>query len=235
MPNSTTNPPTFIEPPPPPPRAGLGCFGKSILAFILLALLLVVGIYFFVSRGLIASDPVQIPVQELPPEALSEVQHRVVQFQNGAATTQVPEPTVAPEATAAPDVTPTPAPPPDGRQLVLSAAEINGLIAANRKARGHASVSISGQTANIQISIPSDKVPTFPPGYLNGTFTITTNGPTEISGLQVSQIRANGYPIPSSILSMSYRGETLLSYALSGAAPYNVSTAEIRDGAVILR
>ena len=211
----------------------MGCVGKSVLAFIFLALLLVVGIYFFVSHGLVASEPVQIPVHELPPAALSQVQERITQFQNYAAPTPSPEPTIAPVATT--EQTPTPTPPPDARQLVLTAAEINGLIAANRKARGHASVSISGETANIQISIPSNKVPTFPPGYLNGTFTITTEGPTPINALRVSQIRANGYPLPSSILSMSYRGQSILSYALSGAAPYNVSTAEIRDGNVILR
>ena len=33
---------------------------------------------------------------------------------------------------------------------------------------------------------------------------------------------------------MSYRGQSILSYALGGLAPYNVSTAEIRDGNVIL-
>ena len=39
--------------------------------------------------------------------------------------------------------------------------------------------------------------------------------------------------MPSGALSMSYRGHSILSYAMDAAAPYNVSTAEIRDGAVI--
>ena len=85
-----------------------------------------------------------------------------------------------------------------------------------------------------RVSISSDKVPGFPRGYLNGSFTITTNGPTPISALQVSKIQANGFPVPSGVLSMSYRGQSILSYAMDAAAPYNVSTAEIRDGAVIL-
>jgi hypothetical protein len=136
----------------------------------------------------------------------------------------------------APDETPLPVPvtPAPGRELVLTADEINGLISANQKSRGHAHVSLSGNTAQVQISISSDKVPDFPPGYLNGSFSITTNGPTPISALQVSKIRANGLPVPSGVLSMSYRGRSILSYAMEAAAPYNVSTAEIRDGAVIL-
>ena len=67
-----------------------------------------------------------------------------------------------------------------------------------------------------------------------GRFTITTNGPTPISALQVSRIQANGFPVPSGVLSMSYRGQSILGLAMDAAAPYNVSTAEIRDGAVIL-
>ena len=86
----------------------------------------------------------------------------------------------------------------------------------------------------MQISVPSDKVPNFPRGYLNGSFAITTDGPTPISALQVSKIQANGIPVPSSVLSMSYRGNSLLGYALEEVAPYNVSTAEVRDGSVYL-
>jgi hypothetical protein len=77
-------------------------------------------------------------------------------------------------------------------------------------------------------------VPGFPKGYLNGTFRITTNGPTAVNALQVSKIQANGFPVPSSVLSMSYRGQSILGIAMQAAAPYHVSTAEIRDGAVIL-
>jgi hypothetical protein len=199
------------------------------LAFLLFA----VATYLIYSRG---SKPIALPVKELPAAELANVEERVDQFETmPPAPPPSPIPTAAP-TTATPDLTPAPGPATSApqRQLVLTADEINGLISANRKSRGHAYVSLSGNTAHVQISISSDKVPGFPRGYLNGSFTITTNGPTPLGALRASKIQANGLPMPSSVLTMSYRGRPILSYAMDAAAPYNVSTVEIRDGAVIL-
>ena len=212
----------------------MGCSAKGCLVLVVVGVLtfLLFGVasYLLYSRG---SKPVALPVEELPPAELASVQQRVDQFE---AMPPAPPPSPIPTAQASADETPTavPATPAPERQLVLTADEINGLISANGKSRGHAYVSLSGNTAHVQISISSDKVPGFPPGYLNGSFTITTNGPTPISALQVSKMQANGLPVPSGVLSMSYGGRSILSYAMDAAAPYNVSTAEIRDGAVIL-
>ena len=212
----------------------MGCFAKGCLVLVVVGILtfLLFGVasYFLYSRG---SKPATLPVEELPPAELTNVQQRIDQFE---AMPPAPPPSPIPTAQAAADETPTAAPatPAPERQLVLTADEINGLISANGKSRGHAYVSLSGNTAHVQVSISSDKVPGFPPGYLNGSFTITTKGPTPISALQVSKIQANGLPVPSGVLSMSYGGRSILSYAMEAAAPYNVSTAEIRDGAVIL-
>ena len=234
MPTDSTNP-TWLEAPP-PKKSGTGCAGKGCLflaAFALLTLVLIgLGSYLLFSGG---SKPTQLPIEELPPAQLAEVQQRVDQFESTP-----PTPSYTPTATAAPDATSEatpepPAPTPEGRQLTLSGSEINGLISANPKSRGHAYVSVSGNTATVQMSIASEKVPGFPKGYLNGSFNITTDGPTPITGLQVSKIQANGFPVPSGILSMSVGGKSIMGYALEGAAPYNVSTAEIRDGVVILR
>lgn len=231
MPANSTNP-SWIEPPP-PKRGGLGCFAKSCLVIVAVGLLAILlftfGSYFFFSRGLISSKPVALPIEELSPEALSGVRQRIEEFKSSP-----PSPAPTPVEPVAPGETPA-QPSPTPRQLVVTAAEINGLIAANSKSRGHASVSISGNTATVQISIPSEKVPGFPSGYLNGAFSITTDGPTPISALQVSKIQANGWPVPSGVLSMTYRGRSILGYALDASAPYHVSTAEIRDGAVYIQ
>ncbi len=229
MATDSTNP-SWIEPPP-EKRGGLGCFGKSCLALAAIALLflLVLGIgsYSFFARG---SKPTPLPIEELPPKALSDVQQRVEEFRAPPPLPLPPPAAVEPGGTPAP----TPVPQKPEKELVVSAAEINGMISANPKSRGHAYVSLNGHTATVQISVPSDKVPNFPRGYLNGSFAITTDGPTTISALQVSKIEANGIPVPSSILSMGYRGKSILGYALEAIAPYNVSTAEVRDGNVYL-
>ena len=231
----STNP-NWIDPPP-PKKSGLGCTGKGCLFLVAFAVLtvLVIGLgsYLLYSGG---SQPTELPVEELPSAQLSEVQRRVDQFESAPPVpsyTPVATPTPATTAEASPE---SPTPPPDtGRQLVLSGSDINGLISANPKSRGHAYVSISGNTARVQLSIPSEKVPGFPKGYLNGSFVIKTDGPTPITALQVSKIEANGFPVPTGILSMSVGGKSIMGYALEEAAPYNVSTAEIRDGVVILR
>ena len=231
MPNN----PTWIEPPP-QKKSGLGCFAKGCLglvAVVLLTILLLgVGSYFLFSRGLVTSRPTPLPVEELSPDALANVHERVAQFKS-----TLPASAPSPVEPATPGETPVPLPPtpvPE-RQLVVTASEINGLISANKKSRGHAFVTLSGNTATVQVSIPSDKVPGLPPGYLNGNFSITTAGPTPITELRVSKIEANGWPVPSGVLSMSYRGRSFGGYALEAIAPYHVSTVEVRDGKVIAR
>lgn len=229
MPTDSTRP-TWIEPPP-QKSGGMGCFGKGCLTLVVI-FLIVAGCLFLIVRAFTNAKPVALPIEELAPQTLADVRQRVDQFE---ATPPVAIPVATPTASVAPNQTPPPAstPPPE-RELRMSAAEINGLISANPKSRGHAYVSLNGNTANVQISLSPGKVPGFPKGYLNGNFTITTEGPTPLSALRVSKIQANGVPVPSGVLSMSYRGQSILGIALDAAAPYNVSSAEIRDGTVIL-
>jgi len=165
---------------------------------------------------------------------LADLHDRIDQFR-----TTVPSYTPAPTPAMNPEESPTPTPAtaeatPE-RQLVMTADEINGLISSNRKSRGHASVGLSGNKATVQLSIPTDKMRGLPAGYLNGSFVITTDGPTPLTALHVTKIQAGGYPVPSNVLSTTYGGNSVLGLALDAAAPYNVSTVEIRNGTVILR
>ncbi len=230
MPTGSANP-NWIEAPP-RKKSGLGCAGKGCLFLVgfgvLTILVFVLGTYLLLSSG---SKPTKLPIEDLPPAKLNEVQQRVDQFEEAPA---VPSYTPPPSSagTSAPEE--TPAATSSERQLSLTAGEINGLISANPKSRGHSYVTLNGNAATVQMSISSDKVPGFPKGYLNGSFVITTNGPTPINELQVSKVQANGIPIPSRVLYMTYRGQSILGIAMEAAAPYHVTTAEIRDGAVVL-
>jgi len=235
MPTNPTNP-TWIEPP--PKNEGMGCAGKGCLALAIATALVVVflfvGSYFFVSRGLVSKKPAEMPVKELSSQELADVHDRIDHFR-----ATVPSYTPTPGPAANPEESPTPTAAaetttPD-RQLVVTADEINGLISANPKSRGHAFVSLSGNKATVQVSIPTDKMRGFPQGYVNGSFVITTDGPTPLTALKVSKIQTNGYPVPSNVLSTTYRGNSVLGLALDAAAPYNVNTVEISNGSVILR
>jgi len=233
MPSNPTNP-SWIEPP--PQRQGMGCAGKGCLllaiVFGIVFLFLLISGYRFLSSS---KQPAAIPVKELPPQELSDLNQRIETFRNTSPSTPSFTPAPGPATTAEESPTPTPAASaPPGRELIMTADQINGLISANPKSRGHAFVSLSGNTATVQVSVPSEKVPWLPKGYFNGSFVITTDGPTPLSAIQVSQIRGNGIAWPSGILSMSYRGNTILGLALEAAAPYNVNTAEIRNGTVVL-
>ena len=104
-----------------------------MIAFLFL-LVLGIGSYSFFARG---SKPTPLPIEELAPKALSEVLQRVDQFQ---ATLPLPPPVAAVEPGGTP--TPTPVPQKPEKELVVSAAEINGMISANPKSRGHAYVSM---------------------------------------------------------------------------------------------
>jgi len=233
MPSNPTNP-SWIEPPPQQQGmccAGKGCLALAILFAIVFVLLLISG-YRFVSKS---KQPTVLPVKDLPAQELADLNQRIEDFKNTSPATPSFTPTPGPVTNAEESPTPTPEPTAAaGRELVVTADQINGLIAANPKSRGHAFVSLSGNKATVQVSVPSEKVPWVPKGYFNGSFVITTDGPTSLSAIQVSKIEANGYPVPSGVLSMSYRGNSLLGLALDAAAPYNVNTAEIRNGTVIL-
>ena len=143
------------------------------------------------------SKPANLPVKELPPEQLQDVQQRVDQFD---ATPAAPIPTNCrhqsrrklvqdpklrrPRRTTEAEFSPA-------RQLSFLSAlpEINGLISSNPKSRGHAYVSLSGNTATVEVSVPCQQGAGVPTGRLceRNLPGISTDGPTPISALQVSE------------------------------------------------
>ena len=124
----------------------------------------------------------------------------------------------------------------------FTAAEINALIAANKKSRGMASVGIDGNVAQVLFSIPLERlhVPlrdTLGLGdrYLNGTVTIVAPPGTNASNVQLSEVKINGHSFPTDLLDRGLFGVgSLRSYVIKYANQYGVTDGEIRDGKVIL-
>jgi hypothetical protein len=128
-------------------------------------------------------------------------------------------------------------------EVIFTAADINALIAANRKSRGMASVSIDGNAAQVLLSIPLKKVQgplrdAFGLGdrYLNATVTILAPPGTSPSNLQLSEVKINGHNVSANLLDggLFGMGPSVRSYMVEYANQYGVTDMEIKDGKVIL-
>ena len=165
MPTNSTKP-TWIEPPPPPKRGGMGCFGRAVCSWWCFILTVLVDSFImqlsFLFRWIQAYG---VADRRTPAAAhFPTVRQRIDQFE------AIPPRAVLCSA----DTWRLPRRPGRdsrrrrrplrnrGENSVLSAGEINGLISANPKSRGHAYVCVSGNTATVRVSIPSEKVPGFP-------------------------------------------------------------------------
>ena len=221
-----------------PPKRGMGCFAKGCLTAIVLAILLVVvgigGTYWSFRHVYLSDKPVPIPEASVPTET-------------NAATpggTSVPAPSErSAEVRERLDTMKQAARAHEQTEVELTAADINALIAANRKSRGAASVGINGNVAQAQFSIPLEKLDLpfrnalgLGDRYLNGAFTIVAPPGTNASSVQLSEVTINGHSLASDPLDWGVPGvgKTLRTYVIKYANQYGVTDGEIRDGKVIL-
>jgi hypothetical protein len=128
-------------------------------------------------------------------------------------------------------------------EVELTAADINALIAANRKSRGTASVGIDDNVLQAQFSIPLERfdVPFrnalgLGDRYLNATVTIVAPPGTNASTVQLNEVKLNGHSVPADLLDRQLLGvgPSLRSYVIKYANKYGVTDGEIRDGKVVL-
>jgi hypothetical protein len=224
----------------PPPKRGIGCFAKGCLTLIVLSILLIavgVGGTFWGVRHVYLSDkPAPIPEATAPDETPT------------AATPGAPNAPPAPVERSAEvrerlDTMKKAARVHEQSDMELSAADINALIAANRKSRGTASVGIDDTTLRAQFSIPLQRLDVpfrnalgLADRYLNATATIVAPPGTNAGNVQLSEVRVNGHSIPTGLLDFGLPGvgRSLRSYVIKYANQYGVTGGEIRDGKVIL-
>ena len=125
----------------------------------------------------------------------------------------------------------------------LTAADINSLIAANRKSRSTASVGINDTALQAQFSIPLERLDVpfrnalgLGDRFLNATVTIVAPPGTNANSVQLSDVTLNGHAIPGGLLDWGLPGvgKSLRTYVIKYADKYGVSDGEIKDGKVIL-
>ena len=222
----------------PPPKRGMGCFGKGCLTLVMLAILLVVvgvGGSFWSLRHVYLSDkPAPIAEASAPTEtsAATPGETSVATPSEKSAVVRERLDTMKKAARAH-----------EQTEVELTAADINALIAANRKSRGTASVGINDTVLQAQFAIPLERLDVpfqsaFGLGdrYLNATVTITAPPGTNASSVQLNEVTLNGHSIPAGLLDWGLPGvgRSLRSYVIKYANHYGVTGGEIRDGKVIL-
>nr|UXE44553.1 hypothetical protein Hi04_10k_c2582_00040 [uncultured bacterium] len=222
----------------PPPKRGSGCFGKGCFLLLVFGILLVIvgvgGTFLSVRHVYLSDKPTPIPEATAPTET------------NAATPGEASAPATverSAEVRERLDTMKQAARAHEETDMELTAADINALIAANRKSRGLASVGIEGDVAQAQFSIPLERLDVpfrnaFGLGdrYLNATVTIVAPPGTNASNVQLSEVRINGHSVPANVLDWGLPGvgRSLRSYVIKYANKYGVTDGEIRDGKVIL-
>ena len=235
-PDGITKMNTPIEP---PRKKRSGCSAKGCLIVIVLAILLVVigvgGTFWSVRHVYLSDKPVPISDASTPSETTGAVTPGV---------TSAPSPIErSGEVRERLDTMKKAARTHEQTDMELTAADINALIAANRKSSGTASVGIDGNVLRAQFSIPLKRLDVpfrrafgLNDRYLNATATVVAPPGTSASNVQVSEVTINGHSIPANVLDWGLPGvgRSLRTYVIKYANQYGVTGGEIRDGKVIL-
>ena len=221
----------------PPENRGMGCFGRGCLILIASGILLVVGgiggTYWSLHHYL-SDKPAPIPEATAPTETSAATP--------GETSVAAPSEKSA-EVRERLDTMKQAARAHERTGVELTAADINALIAANRKSRGTASVGIEGGAAQAQFSIPLQRLDVpfrnalgLGDRYLNATVTIVAPPGTNASSVQLSEVTLNGHSISAGLLDWQLPGvgKSLRTYVIKYANQYGVTDGEIRDGKVIL-
>lgn len=222
----------------PPPKRGSGGLAKGCLTVLVLALLLVVigvgGTFWSVRNVYLSDKPAPIP------QAAAASETGAVRPEDTSAPAPVQRSAEVRERL---DTMKKAARAHEQTDMELTAADINALIAANRKSRGTASVGINGNVLQANFSIPLKTLDVpfqnafgLADRYLNASATIVAPPGTNASNVQVSDVMINGHSIPANILDWGLpgTGKSLRTYVIKYANQYGVTDGEIRDGKVIL-
>jgi hypothetical protein len=218
---------TWIEPPP-PHRKRMGCFTRGCLILLVFAIVLILaccaglywgyrnhsavvrGAYFLAKTHAITDSPRPLPQYNAPEQEIQAVKGRWQDFEHAVQERQPAE-------------------------IELTADEINGLIEANRHARGKAFVSIEGNRLSLQTSVPLGKFLGQSGYYLSGDITIQSDAAASLAKPRLESVALNSQPVPHDLLDWKYHSRSLRDYLAEYSPIQDLGTIQIRDGKVILR
>jgi hypothetical protein len=222
----------------PPPKRGMGCLGKGCLSLVVLAILFVVvgvgGTYWGLRHIYLSGKPAPIHETTAPTETSAATPGETSMAAPSEKSAEIRERL---------DTMKKAGRGREAAEVELTAAEINALIAANRKSRGTASVGINDTVLQAQFSIPLETFDLpfrnafgLSDRYLNATATIVAPPGSNANTVQVSDVTLNGHSVPANVLDWGLPGvgRSLRSYVIKYANRYGVTDGEIRDGKVIL-
>jgi hypothetical protein len=223
--------------PPPQPKRGLGCcLGKGclilVIFFLLLTVTFIVGGYIGARRVFTSTAPRQLPQVPTSESQQQAILQRWDEFENTVRNRNAapaPNESTPPAATAKP--------PAENPTIEFTAGDINQLIAANRKSRGKAFVSIANSVGHVQVSIPISKLG-FSGRYLNADFDVRSSPDGDPRKIQVTTASLRGAKVADAAFNSVLGFRTLRGY-LDGyineySSEYEVSKFRIVGDRVIL-
>lgn len=217
---------SWIEPP--PKQKGMGCLAKGCLTLVIFIVLLAaaffIGGYVGVRYVVTSTTPREIPQIESSETEQQAVRNRWEEFKMPIQNLPVDPSTQVPPVEGA-----TPTPP--GNRIELTASDINQLIAASRKLRGKAFVSIENNVARVQVSVPLEKVG-FRGRYLNGEFQVRPAPDRNPRNIEITEVSMGG--VSDKILNTLLGFRSLRSYADEYASEYDITSLAIEDNKVII-
>lgn len=179
-------------------RSALGCvlWGCliAVLVAIVLAIAAAVGGYYFLKGQLsqyTAEEPIDLPVVELEEERIAELEQRVEGFAG-----QIDADPGKDEG--APDEAEEAA---ESDELVLTADEINALIASNKDLRGRVFVRIEDGLVSGDVSLPTDALPLGGGRFFNATATFDVSLTGGDLTVRLVDASVKGQPLPGAFLS----------------------------------
>ena len=212
-----------------PPRKPMGCFAKGCLILVVFGIILGiacgVGLYWgfrnysalahsakwLTKINAISQAPASIPTHETSDEKVQAAVARWRDFQSAVGEGEK-------------------------TQIELTADDVNDLIASDPETRNKMFASIDGNRLRLQTSISLGQTLRGYSGYFfNSDITVVANEPQSLANPRLDAVTINGARLPANAIDWTFGGRRLRDYLAGNDNPWNATTAEIRDGKIILR